>query len=228
MHADVEMPQILPAGTIPEEERAAQLFTTDAGPPKDLGPAWYSKGPRPCFCCGKDGHSWIACPKKVSGKCGVCGSQEHPTFRCHRRFQPAPESRVNYVVSLPTDKVPTGIRTLDPLDLSPTPVPGADEEEEDQEVVTPTTPAACNHVRTAEHPEIDNDQPTNPGLGEVLARILEPGNMKALPGLRSELPREAIKDIDMHLAEQGGVLTWLHTVAIQKKGVCAEQQVRPI
>ena len=78
MHTDVEIPQALPSGTIPEEERVAQLFTADLGPKKDLGPARYGKGPRPCFCCGKDGHSWIACPKKVSGKCGVCGSQEHP------------------------------------------------------------------------------------------------------------------------------------------------------
>ena len=45
MHTDVEMLQILPSGTIPEEERAAQLFTTDVGPKKDLGPARYGKGP---------------------------------------------------------------------------------------------------------------------------------------------------------------------------------------
>ena len=123
MHTDVEIPQVLPSGTIPEEERAAQLFTADLGPKKDLGPARYGKGPRPCFCCGKDGHSWIACPKKVSGKCGVCGSQEHPTFRCHKRFQPSPESRVNCVVSFPADEVPAGVRTLDQADLPSCPRP---------------------------------------------------------------------------------------------------------
>ena len=111
---------------------------------------------------------------------------------------PAPESRVNCVVSLPADEVPARMRTLDPLDLLSTPAPRADNEEEDQEDIIPTTLAACNYVQTAEPPELDDGQPTSPGPVVELARALEPSNIKALPGLRGELPPEAIEEVDIY------------------------------
>ena len=92
-----------------EEERTARVHAIDLGPKKDTPPPRIGIGPRPCFCCGSDAYSWIQCPRKVSGKYGVCGSQEHPIFRCFKKYNPAPSARVNYVVSLPVDQVPEGM-----------------------------------------------------------------------------------------------------------------------
>ena len=53
-------------------------------------PARIGKGPRPCFCCGEDSHSWIHCDKKKRGNCAVCGALDHRTRQCFHRFQPHP------------------------------------------------------------------------------------------------------------------------------------------
>ena len=108
-HLDVEEVALEERNPLCEEERTARVHAIDSGPKKDAPPPRIGVGPRPCFCCGSDAHSWIQCPRKVSGKCGVCGSQEHPTFRCFKKYNPAPSARVNCVVSLPVDQVPEGM-----------------------------------------------------------------------------------------------------------------------
>ena len=130
-----------------EEEQTARIHAIDSGPKKDAPPARIGIGPRPCFCCGSDAHSWIQCPKKVSGKCGVCGSQEHPTFRCYKKFNPAPSARVNCVVSLLIDQIPEGITVCETQPSG-------------RESALPTTPAdpclapevdvRVNHAKVAE------------------------------------------------------------------------------
>ena len=87
----------------------ARVHAIDSGPKKDAPPPRIGVGPRPCFCCGPMLHSWIQCPRKVSGKYGICGSQEYPTFWCFKKYNPAPSARVNCVVSLLVDQVPEGM-----------------------------------------------------------------------------------------------------------------------
>ena len=148
-HIDVNEANQEEAAPLTEEEQTARIHAIDSGPKKDAPPARIGIGPRPCFCCGSDAHSWIQCPKKVSGKCGVCGSQEYPTFRCYKKFNPAPSARVNCVVSLPVDQIPEGVTVCETQPSG-------------KESVLPTTPAdpclapegdvRVNHAKVAETP----------------------------------------------------------------------------
>ena len=76
-----------PPGITDEEWDARLAFgtVTTGGKPARIG-----DGPTPCFCCGESGHTWIRCDKKKRGKCAVCGSQDHWTRQCERRFRPHP------------------------------------------------------------------------------------------------------------------------------------------
>ena len=69
-----EDPPLADQGQTPDEEKAAQLYVATIGLKKDLEQARFGKGPWPCFCCGQEGHSWMACSRKVAGKCGVCST----------------------------------------------------------------------------------------------------------------------------------------------------------
>ena len=41
----------------------AHLFSSVATTPQGGKPLRIGKGPRPCFVCGKDSHSWVRCEK---------------------------------------------------------------------------------------------------------------------------------------------------------------------
>ena len=213
IQADVDLPQLVPVGQATEEERAAQLCAAEASPKKDLGPVRFGKGPRPCFCCGQEGHSWIVCSKKVAGKCGVCASQEHPTYRCHRRYQPAPESRVNCVVSLPADQVPTGVRTL-ASDREGTTLSADKEEEDDDEKTEAERGATCNNVQVVATPET------------LAASALEGSDkFRPLRGLCGDLPPEAVSQETT--PPHDGLPAWLNAVYAREQEVHPEQQVQP-
>ena len=83
----VSVSDTAPPGITEEEWDARLAFgtVTTRGKPARIG-----DGPTPCFCCGESGHTWIRCNKKKKGKCAVCGSQEHWTRQCDRRFRPYP------------------------------------------------------------------------------------------------------------------------------------------
>ena len=83
----VSVSDTAPPGITEEEWDARLAFgtVTTRGKPARIG-----DGPTLCFCCGESGHTWIRCDKKKKGKCAVCGSQEHWTRQCDRRFRPHP------------------------------------------------------------------------------------------------------------------------------------------
>ena len=89
-------PQMLddvPVGMDEEEwiARVAHLYSTSTPNPQGGRPLKIGKGPRPCFVCGSDAHSWIRCERKRRGKCGVCGGDNHYTRFCVQRFYPDPK-----------------------------------------------------------------------------------------------------------------------------------------
>ena len=90
----------LPDGMIEEEwvARILALNIVEKPPMKDEAKRKYGQGPRPCFVCGKDGHSWIRCEAKKKGKCAACGSQAHFTRHCANRYFPRPEAIIHMLV----------------------------------------------------------------------------------------------------------------------------------
>ena len=83
-----------------EEEwvtHVAHLFSSVATSPAGGKPLRIGKGPRPCFVCGKDSHSWVRCERRRRGKCGVCGSDSHYTRFCAQRYYPDPKLAANPV-----------------------------------------------------------------------------------------------------------------------------------
>ena len=68
-----EEPQILedvPMGMDEEEwtARIAHLYSSATPNPQGGRPLKIGRGPRPCFVCGSDAHSWIRCERKRRGK----------------------------------------------------------------------------------------------------------------------------------------------------------------
>ena len=96
-----------PEGMI-EEEWVARLMVLQLGTkgmPPDDSQRKYGQGPRPCFVCGRDGHSWIQCEKKKKGKCAACGSQAHYTRHCANRFFPRAEAVLHMITQHATGEV---------------------------------------------------------------------------------------------------------------------------
>ena len=82
----------VPEGFEEEEWDAmvATLRSTVVSSPAASAQLRIGKGPRPCFVCGADNHSWIRCEKRKKGKCGVCGKDDHFTRFCSLRYYPNP------------------------------------------------------------------------------------------------------------------------------------------
>ena len=211
----------------------------------------------------------MACSHKVAGKCGVCGTQDHPTFRCYCRYQPAPESRINCIVSLPIDQVPEGVRVVTDTELVeqfPTHSPA-----EDVGAHTPADPVCMNlhspdppveaiptnaevtklvagdtksgmpegsrvlpETTAPITPEEPCETPGAPAIAEDVSPALHHLNsgdavgLQLLPGLRDDLPREALSQSDFGSAEILGTPVWLQAVTAREKEVSPEQRVRPI
>ena len=83
----------VPLGMDKEEwiARVAHLYSTFTPNPQGGRPLKIGKGPRPCFVCGSDAHSWIRCERKRRGKCGVCGGDNHYTRFYVQHFYPDPK-----------------------------------------------------------------------------------------------------------------------------------------
>ena len=69
----------------------AHLFSSVATTPQGGKPLRIGKGPRPCFVCGKDTHSWVRCEKRRKGKYGICSSDNHYTRFCTQCYYPDPK-----------------------------------------------------------------------------------------------------------------------------------------
>ena len=76
-----------------DEEWMAALYAITATTPRGYASRKIGKGPRPCYICGADGHSWVNCAKKKAGRCGTCASQQHDTRNCWESYRPDPNSR---------------------------------------------------------------------------------------------------------------------------------------
>ena len=88
-----QIPDDVPNGMDEEEwvAHVAHLYSSLTPNQQGGRPLKIGKGPRPCFVCGSDAHSWVKCERKRKGKCGVCGSEHHYTRYCVQRFYPDPK-----------------------------------------------------------------------------------------------------------------------------------------
>ena len=174
---EITWPSDIPKGMDEEEwtMHVSHLFSTLAQKPSQGKALKIGKGPRPCFVCGQEGHSWVRCSKRQRGKCGVCGSLNHFTRFCANRYYPDPKL---FSLGESNKKPPTPTANMSNTSTTIDPTPHSCDQSVNQ-VVAPS-PSSTDYVSAP-----DPDVTPWPSIRQV--KIDQAGDLALPPWLKHRL-----------------------------------------